>query len=165
MDFLVVADHAEVLGLAPFIARSDPTVLVDPVGKNWHDMVKAGNGYDAFMEWLNYVNERPIDTHQLSNEARNDIVDAAERHNSPGAFTAFIGFEGTSHPDGNNLHRVVVFRDDGNKAKQTIPFSSYDSEDPEKLWGYMDAYEKKTGQVRHDRQHRQPHGPGHRRRG
>lgn len=145
LDFLVVADHAEVLGLAPFIARSDPTVLADPVGKRWHDMVKAGNGYDAFIEWLNYGNERPIDSPAMTKEAWNDIVDAAERHNSPGAFTAFIGFEWTSHPDGNNLHRVVVFRDDGNKAKQTIPFSSYDSEDPEKLWGYMDAYEKKTG--------------------
>jgi len=145
LDFLVIADHAELLGLAPFIARSDPAVLSDPTGKKWHDMVKAGNGYDAFIEWLNYGSKRPFDNPQMSKDAWAEIVDAAEQHNTPGAFTAFIGFEWTSHPSGDNLHRVVVFRDDGEYAKQTIPFSSYDSEDPEKLWAYMAAYEAKTG--------------------
>lgn len=41
LDFLVVADHAETLGLAPMIEASDPELLKDPTGKRWHDMVKA----------------------------------------------------------------------------------------------------------------------------
>ena len=51
LDFLVVADHAENLGLADYIRRSDPLLLANPTGKKWHDMVKAGKGYDAFIEW------------------------------------------------------------------------------------------------------------------
>ena len=40
LDFLVVADHAENLGLADFIRRSDPIILANETGKRWHDMVK-----------------------------------------------------------------------------------------------------------------------------
>ena len=51
-------------------------------------------------------------------------------------------------PDGNNLHRVVIFRDAGDKTSQILPFSMYDSVDPEDLWDYLARYEKKTsGQV------------------
>ena len=48
-------------------------------------------------------------------------------------------------PDGNNLHRNVIFRDGKDKADQIIPFSQYDSFDAEDLWKWMAAYEKKTG--------------------
>ena len=48
-------------------------------------------------------------------------------------------------PGGNNLHRNVIFRDGGDKAQQVIPFSLFDSSDPEDLWKWMEAYEKKTG--------------------
>ena len=51
LDFVVVADHAENLGLADFIRRSDPIILANEVGKKWHDLNKAGNGYEAFIEW------------------------------------------------------------------------------------------------------------------
>ena len=48
-----------------------------------------------------------------------------------------IGFEWTSTPNGDNLHRVVVFRDGADKASQTLPFSLFDSDDPEDLWAYL----------------------------
>jgi len=56
LDFVVVADHAENLGLADFIRRSDPIILANETGKKWHDLVKAGKGYDAFLEWLRAEN-------------------------------------------------------------------------------------------------------------
>jgi hypothetical protein len=56
-----------------------------------------------------------------------------------------IAYEWTSVPGGNNLHRNVLFRDGKDEADQILPFSAWQSEDPEKLWAWMDAYEKKTG--------------------
>ena len=38
-----------------------------------------------------------------------------------------------------------MFRDGKDKADQIIPFSALQSEDPEKLWEFMDNYEKTTG--------------------
>jgi hypothetical protein len=69
----------------------------------------------------------------------------AEKYNEPGRFTAMIGFEWTSVPGGNNLHRNVLFRDGKVKADQILPFSAWQSEDPEKLWEWMAKYEAKTG--------------------
>ena len=56
LDFLVVADHAENIGLAELIRRSDPLILANKKGKEWHDLVKAGNGYAAFLEFLRAEN-------------------------------------------------------------------------------------------------------------
>jgi hypothetical protein len=80
--------------------------------------------------------------------AWNDTIAAAEQYNDPGRFTAFIGFEWTSNTGGNNLHRNVVFRDNGDKASQVEPFITFKplgSDNPADLWKWMDAYEKKTG--------------------
>jgi hypothetical protein len=71
--------------------------------------------------------------------------ETADEYNAPGDFTAFIGYEWTSTPQGNNLHRVVVFRDGADRATQVVPFSSFDSADPEDLWNYLADYEAKTG--------------------
>ncbi|MFN9952644.1 MAG: DUF3604 domain-containing protein, partial [bacterium] len=73
------------------------------------------------------------------------ITDAAERHNEPGRFTAFIGFEWTSAYQRSNLHRNVIFRGGKKNADTIIPFSSFDSVDPEDLWKWMAAYEQRTG--------------------
>jgi hypothetical protein len=73
------------------------------------------------------------------------LTAAAEEYNRPGVFTALIGFEWTSSPGGNNLHRNVIFRDGKAKADRVIPYSQYDSDDPEDLWAYMAAYEENTG--------------------
>jgi hypothetical protein len=147
LDFIVIADHAENLGLAPFINKSDPTVLASTQGKKWHDMVKGGEGYDAFIEWVAQMNtgKDPIQNEDMTRSAWYELIDAAEQHNQPGAFTAIIGFEWTSAPGGNNLHRNVLFRDGAEVARQVLPMSLYDSEDPEDLWRWMETVEETTG--------------------
>ena len=42
LDWLVVADHAENLGLAPMIAESNPALLQSEWGRTIHDLSKAG---------------------------------------------------------------------------------------------------------------------------
>jgi len=146
-DFLMVSDHAENLGLAPMIASSDPLVLQNPTGRRWHDLVAQGKGFDAFSDWIRQgmTGKDPLDSPAMMQAAWARIVDAAERFDEPGRFTAMIGYEWTSTPSGNNLHRNVVFRDGADRARRVVPFSAYDSDDPEKLWAWMQAYEDATG--------------------
>jgi hypothetical protein len=147
LDFLVVADHAENLGLAPLIEDSDPQLLRDPMGKRYHDLVKGGQGWEAYQLWKKSGAELKdsMPNPELQRSVWHRLIDTVHEHNQPGVFTAFHGFEWTSTPDLRNLHRVVIFRDDREKAKQVLPFSIFDSVDPEDFWDYLEAYENKTG--------------------
>lgn len=145
LDFIVVADHSENLGLADFIRRSDPILLANKKGKKWHDLNKAGKGYDAFLEWLRSDKKDLINEPRMMQTVWAKVVENADKYYQPGVFTTFHGYEWTSMPDGNNMHRVVIFRDGGDKTSQVLPFSMYDSVDAEDLWNYMAGYEEKTG--------------------
>jgi hypothetical protein len=149
LDFLVVSDHAEALGLAPYIAEGNPALLATENGKRWFDMVNAGQGYEAFLEWGTYLlADDPINSPKMQRSVWDRQIDAAERNNEPGVFTALIGFEWTSintEEAPSNLHRVVIFKDGGDRASQVVPYSAYDSKDPEDLWKYMQMYEETTG--------------------
>ncbi|MEH6519232.1 MAG: DUF3604 domain-containing protein [Halioglobus sp.] len=151
LDFLVISDHAENLGLSPLIANSDPELLKTKYGKILHDLVKDGKGHEAFLIWIKdgmSKNTDLIDNPVMAENVWEEAIDIADKYNDPGRFTAFIAFEWTSinTPEvPSNLHRVVLFKDDADKTKQILPFSLFDSYDPEDLWTYMEGYEKKTG--------------------
>ena len=77
-----------------------------------------------------------------------DTVAAAEEYNEPGRFSAIIGFEWTSLVKGGNMHRNVIFRDNADRALQTVPYTTTPpdgSPNPVDLWKWMAAYEEKTG--------------------
>ena len=147
LDFLVVADHAETLGLSPLIEESNPELLKDPMGKKYHDLVKSGKGWEAYQMWKKSgaAGIDPMPNPKLQRTMWERIIDSVDEHNEPGVFTAFHGFEWSSTPDLRNMHRVVIFRDDEKEARQVLPFTMFDSADPEKLWDYLEAYERKTG--------------------
>ena len=149
LDFLVVSDHSEYMGFAPMLVTGDPVLLSDPTGKRWYDMYNGGQeqAYAAFRELVTSVTEGNM---LIKNDAvmrtvweRNNAT--ADEFNDPGKFTAFIGYEWSSLPQGNNMHRVMIFRDDASKANQIVPFSSMDSQDSEELWTFLADYESKTG--------------------
>jgi len=151
LDFLVVSDHAENLGLAPALAEGNPELLKTEWGKMQYDLVKQGNPASkgkAFDNWgagLMALKDPLKEQTGLAADMWKREIAAAEKYNEPGRFTAFIAFEWTSGPLGANLHRNIIFRDGGDKPGQIIPISTYDTEDPEKLWQWMADYETKTG--------------------
>ncbi len=151
LDWLVVSDHAEALGVTPMIERSDPLVLEDPLGKELHDLVKQGTAEAAGEAFNLFSVTKQQGTNTLASNPDfpivpwEEIIDAAEAANDPGQFTAFIGFEWTSAPNGNNMHRVVVYRDGKDVANTRIPLSSDLDVDPEALWDWMEDLEADTG--------------------
>jgi hypothetical protein len=68
-----------------------------------------------------------------------------ERYNEPGRFTAFVGYEWTSNAGGGNLHRNVIYRDGKDKADLMLPMTTFQSENPEDLWRWIENWEEKTG--------------------
>ena len=150
LDFLVVADHAEYFGLATQLINGDPTLLADPIGKRWYDMFHGSpeGGFNVFQEIIqSSVAKQPKE--MIANSAAKRSVwerytATAEQYNEPGRFTALIGFEWSSIVSGNNLHRVVVFRDGADRANQVVPLPMFESTDPEHLWKYMAGYEAAT---------------------
>ena len=150
LDFLVVSDHAEYLGLLPRIRDGDPLVLKNDVTRRWRDMVNSGDEeqtWKAMFEVLDDIetNKPGFDDTEIRHSTWGHFTRVADGYNEPGKFTAFIGFEWTSMPDGNNLHRVVILRDGAEKAGKVLPFSAFDGEDPEQLWAFLENYETDTG--------------------
>jgi hypothetical protein len=156
LDWLIVTDHTDLMGIASDIKEGTPNILAEPKGKEWHEaFVKGGKaaGEAAFDLIGNFAQmtlpERIVSDYSPGSEVFGGvwktIVDSAERNNEPGLFTAFIGFEWTSVPKGFNLHRNVVLRDNADKALQIQPPTTQPplgSTDPLVLYKWLEDYEK-----------------------
>lgn len=155
LDFLMVADHAEGMGITRELYNGNPMMMKDAKAKRWHDMLNAGEEQSLLVavEMIESISngtlpkpmKNPIKMLPLLKTIWKRNTELAEEYNQPGVFTTLIGYEYTSMPGGNNLHRVVMYRDGKEKADKTLPFSSLRSDNPEKLWNAMARYERKTG--------------------
>jgi hypothetical protein len=157
LDFLVVADHSDNMGFFPRLFEGDPEFLADPTGKKWYEMIQAGGqeGVKAAAEIIVAFSQgtfpeklKSLPGSPAYRSAWEETIEAAEKYNEPGRFTAFIGYEWTSNTGGNNLHRVVIYRDGGDYARRLEPYTTLKpmgSDNPRDLWKWMHAYEDKTG--------------------
>ena len=125
LDFLVVADHSDNMGFFPDMLAGAEHILSDPTGKDWYERIKAGEGEGVALELIGLFSQGNFPEgliytpdSQPYKDAWARTVEAADKYNEPGTFTAFIGYEWTSLVRGNNLHRVVVYRDGGDKGGQ-----------------------------------------------
>ncbi|MBY6004462.1 DUF3604 domain-containing protein [Salipiger bermudensis] len=159
LDWVVIADHSDMMGFSIDIAAGAPNILSVPQGKAWYDGLQAGGqaAADAALDLITTFAQAELPEQFLEdyapgskvyNSVWGDVIDAAERFNNPGYFTAFIGYEWTSLDSGNNLHRNVIFREGKDKASQVVPMVTqppYGSTDPLDLYQYLEDYEAKTG--------------------
>jgi hypothetical protein len=156
LDFLVVADHSDNMGFFPDLFAGSLTILSDPTGKEWYEKIQDGKGGEVALAIIDAFSRGTFPPaimywpdSKMYHSTWDKTIAAAEKYNEPGRFTAFIGYEWTSQvPPGQNLHRVVVYRDDADKASQTVPATTYapqGSTDPEYLWKLLQIYEDKTG--------------------
>jgi hypothetical protein len=155
LDFLVVADHSDNMGFFPDMLAGAPHILSVPKGKDWYNRVKAGQGVGVAIELIGLFSQGNFPPELVYSpdsepykKAWAKTVAAAERFNEPGRFTAFIGYEWTSLVRGNNMHRVVIYRDGGDKGGQMVPFTAsppQGSTTPRDLWTWLERYEEKTG--------------------
>ena len=74
LDFLVIADHAEMYGLMPSLLAGDPEVLSSEMGRRWYDMLSTGdydNAFAAAMEIVHSLAEKdpPIKSDKIVRNA------------------------------------------------------------------------------------------------
>ena len=151
LDWVVVADHSDGMGFFDMFANGDPIMMAKEEGRRWNKAINEGGqaSVDAALEIITMFSQGQLpwktNDPELMKPVWSNVINAADRYNEPGKFTAFIGYEWTSLVKGNNLHRVVIYKDGASEARQTLPFTLGDSADPEDLWKAMQAYEDKTG--------------------
>lgn len=149
LDWLVISDHAEMYGLMPNLLAGDPDILATEAGRRWYGELRSGERERIFNTAMEIVAslqqpDPPFRAEKLVKDAWQDYTALADRYNEPGRFTAIIGFEYTTR-GGYNMHRNVLFRDGADLANRTVPFSQFDSQNPEDLWAWMQDLEARTG--------------------
>jgi len=142
LDFMAVTDHSESLGISARMADPEHPMSKLPIAR------RIINGDRKALEEVRnaYRRGRPvegIDDPESRREVWDLVIASANRHYDPGTFTALIAYEWTSTPNGQNLHRNVIFK--GNTAP--TPFSAVDSSKPEDLWAWMDRIREKGHNV------------------
>ena len=157
-DWIVIADHSDGMGLINDLLAAAPSVTRFEQGARWSQAFRAGGqeAVDATLDLITTFSQGEVDAEMLaaySPGARryatiwDDVIDAAEEFNDPGAFTTLIGFEWTSLVAGNNLHRNVIFRDGADRVRQVVPYTTQapvGSTDPLDLYAWLENYEART---------------------
>lgn len=149
LDFLAVTDHAEYLGAFYHAGKQSPEIMGTSVGARWAGYLARGEDRKLFTEFAEaLVGKGAPEDSRLPDFFKRyvwrELVSEAERFNEPGRFTTLVGYEWSAAVDGNNLHRVVLFRDGPDKTLKHIPYSSLESVDPEDLWKALERYENDT---------------------
>jgi hypothetical protein len=159
LDWLVIADHSDGMGLINDLQAGSPNVTRFDQGARWAEGLSKGGqtAVDTALDLITNFAQGKVEPELLATYSPGSkiyasvwdrVVKAAEDFNNPGTFTALIGFEWTSLVKGNNLHRNVIFRDNGDRAGQVVPYTTQapiGSTDPLDLYKWLENYEARTG--------------------
>ncbi len=151
LDFLAVTDHGENLGIYASIADGDPRVAGTVAGERWGEVLTladAGSGLrNAFRTVISRGGPLPPLPEPALRSTWEAVATLADRYNEPDRFSTLIGYEWTSMIAGDNLHRVVLYRDGAGRAARELPVSAHADPDPQSLWAALARYEAGGGQV------------------
>jgi Protein of unknown function (DUF3604) len=159
LDWVAVTDHSDAMGTITELQAGNPIMMANPMAKRWHDMMLKG-GESAMQAKRELVKAggdgtAPVELAdpKFMVTAWQKTVDVMEKYNEPGKFTAFISYEWSSGGEnGQNLHRNIIFRDNGDKTRDTVPLTTIetavpvrDGDDPESLYAWLSQWEARTG--------------------
>jgi hypothetical protein len=158
LDWLAITDHSDGMGMINDMLAGSPLVTGYEQGARWSKGMRAGGqeAIEAALDLIGTFSQGKVDPAMFANYSPgsrryanvwDDVINAAEEFNEPGRFTALIGFEWTSLVKGGNMHRNVIFRDNGDRARQVVPFTTQapiGSTDPLDLYKYLENYEART---------------------
>jgi hypothetical protein len=148
LDFYGVTDHAIFLGLINQAADTSTPVSQYDFAKPYHNINESVDGglldlnsrSKVFYGFIGDVVANLLDgtidnafVNNVTQSAWTETVVAANAAYQPGTFTTFAAYEFTS----SGLHRNVIFR--GTERLPAVPFSRFNSINPEGLWDWMDA--------------------------
>jgi hypothetical protein len=159
LDWLVITDHSDMMGFATDLQRGAPNILAEPKGRGWYEGFQTGGEVagQAALDLVTHFAQNRIPKQLLEDyspgspvytKVWDKITKTADNFYEAGRFTTFIGFEWTSMPKGNNLHRNVVLRDGGDRARQVVPLTTQPplgTTDPLDLYKWLADYETNTG--------------------
>ena len=159
LDWIAITDHSDMMGIAFDIQKGTPNIMAVPKGKEWAEGFQKGGeaagkaAFDLITHFAQMkVPEELLNQYSPGSSKYNTLWDkmtkTADLYNEPGRFTALIGYEWTSVPKGYNLHRNVILRDGGNRARQVVPLTTLPpvgTQDPLDLYKWLENYETKTG--------------------
>ena len=150
LDFLVVSDHSDAMGVVDQLIQGHPALMKDPELKALQkELAKGGQMSSEVVGVITAVliddYEGPLINQEVMRSVWEKYVDTADQYNEPGKFTAMIGYEWTPTQSGDKLHRNVLYRGDATTARQVLPYTANQSRNPQDLWRWMADYEAKTG--------------------
>ncbi len=145
LDFVAVTDHVEYLG------EMYSTIFPDAPGYDQDDLEQLRT-LDSITDKQAWFYKYVVSNNRGDNPSHPPFYqgpettksgwqiefDAAQEHNDPGTFTAFIGFEWSAAPNAGNMHRNIIFRD---AVVPDLPLSSYDTNKVEELWAWLQTTE------------------------
>ncbi|MFV0277889.1 MAG: DUF3604 domain-containing protein, partial [Parahaliea sp.] len=151
-DWFMVTDHSDGMGFINQIVDGNPELMANPILKRWHEAIREGSdaAASAKSELVRMQSRgelpREVMDPKWMRGAWEDTIKAAEQYYQPGKFSTFIAYEWTVNANGgDNLHRNVIFRDGAERALQVRPLTTFETQEPRKLWAWMQDYEQKTG--------------------
>lgn len=145
LDFVAVTDHAEYLGeMYSTLVEGAPGHDQDRL-KQLRNLQTLEEKQQWFLEYVVKNNRGTTPQHpsffagpETTKSAWQVAIDAAERNNQPGKFTAFVAYEWSGAPNGGNLHRNIIYRD---AQVPDMPMSYVDINREDGLWDWMAKHE------------------------